>query len=418
MGGVKKSNLRRPLEVAKADAASVHVVVSARSLVAELKNLSDWAESITLIFAWASSANGTAPHWKALDLAKIERALIGVHFNQTEPEALRVLMDLGVLRVFGGSNGVFHPKVVVGVRGTFCRAIIGSSNFTAGGYGSNVEVNVVIAGDLSSATISTVLAFADAQWGHWKTFEPDKEWLKNYEIAWQQRPTPPRTPHSPGPDRVEGEGDLKVSFDDYFRIVVAQENRILADGDTIRVFDDERGSYLQEAEACRAAFAAYKKFAKMPVDLRRLVAGWGDKSSGYFGRMVGAGYFKQVVLDHPTAIGEHLDRVPLVGKVSAKLAVDVLEGLLGVRGVAIGTATRLLTMKRPDLFLTVNRANRERLREVLGSSPVTAHGYLKLHQKLWAMPWAAESEPINEDQRRVWAARVGLLDAIFYDPQA
>lgn len=397
--------------------ANVRVVITAKALVAELVAVSAWADTIDIMFAWASSSGGTAPHWKAIDLGKIRRAVIGVHFNQTEPAALRALMALGVLRVFAGSDGVFHPKIVVGVKGDAYRVILGSSNFTAGGYGSNVEVNAVIEGRARSEPIAAVLDFANTQWRHRNTFEPDERWIEQYEVAWRERPVPPRTPHPPGKGRVKAGFDLHVGFDDYFNIVLAQEHRALADGDTIRVFDDERSSYLQEAEACRAAFVAHEKYANMPVDLRRLVAGWGDDTSGYFGRMIGAGYFKQIVLEDPAAIGKYLDRLPLSGKVSPGVATDVLKGLLSLHGVNVGTATRLMTVKRPDLFLTVNRANRERLREVLDSSPTTVSGYMKLHEKLWAMPWASAPKPDDEDHLRVWTARVGLLDAVLYQPK-
>lgn len=361
---------------------TTRIIVDSKSLVAELASLSAWAEHIDIVFAWASSSGGSAAHWKALDLKKVRRAVIGVHFNQTEPAALRSLLALGVVRVFAGSDGVFHPKVVIGRKGERCRVILGSSNFTAGGYGSNVEVNAVIEGDASDEPVAAVIKFADAQWKHRKTFVPDEKWLQKYDISWKDRPRPPKSPRPPeavGP--VMTEVDLEVSFDDYFELILSQENRLLADQDTIRVFDAPDSSYLQEAEACRAAFAAQPAFAKMPVASRKLVAGWGAETSGYFGRMTGAGYFKQVVLEKPATIGAYLDRLPLSGTVSRVLAEDVLKGLMGVNGVALGAATRLLTVKRPDLFLTVNNANKERLRQVMGSSPTTVGGYLALHER-------------------------------------
>ncbi len=396
----------------------VRVVVTAKAMVAELAALSEWADAIDIIFAWASSSGGNAPHWKAIDLSKVRRAIIGVHFNQTEPEALRALMDLGVVRVFVGSDGVFHPKVVVGVKGKTHRVILGSSNFTGGGYGSNVEVNAVIEGDLASEPIAAIVGFANAQWKHRKTFKPDEKWLKKYEAAWRDRPKPPKTPRPPDPVGLPmAEADLDVDFENFYELILSQENRLLADQDTIRVFDAPDSSYLQEAEACQAAFAAHPAFAKMPEDSRRLVAGWGDDTSGYFGRMTGAGYFKQMALEDPAAIGKHLDRLPLAGKVTKVLAQEVLEGLLSLNGVGLGVATRLLTVKRPDLFLTVNNANRERLREVMGGSPTTVGGYIKLHERLWALPWFSATEPEDQDRQRVWAARVGLLDALLYEPK-
>lgn len=396
---------------------STRVLTTSAALVAELAALSAWADAIDIVFAWASSSGGTAPHWKAIDLGKVRRAVIGVHFNQTEPVALRALMNLSVVRVHGGTDGVFHPKLVVARTGDQVRAIVGSSNFTAGGYGANVEVNVVMEGGAADPPLAALLAFVDAQWRHRHTFVPDERWLDKYERAYAERPSPPKSPHPPGRGDVRGEADLDVDFEAYFDLLIDQENKRLADGDTIRVFDHERSSYLQEAEACREAFVAHPKFAKMPLDRRKLVAGWGEDTSGFFGRMTGAGYFKEAVIDDPAVVGKHLDRLPTAGSVSPELARSVLEGLVGVRGIALGAATRLLTVKRPDLFVAVNNANRARLREVLDASPTTVGGYFKLQERLWALPWFSAPEPEDDDRRRVWAARVGLLDALLYEPK-
>ncbi len=396
--------------------SEIKVVGGGAALVKELEALIDWAHDVDLAFAWASSANGRAPHWNALNFGKVRRAIIGVHFNQTEPAALEVMSRFGVLKVVAETSGVFHPKVALGLREGRGRAIIGSSNFTPGGYGANVELNTVIEADLADPAMSAVVRFMEAQWSSTRAFVPNERWLADYAAAWARRPNPPPTPPPPGAGQVATPEDLDVTFPEYFDLVVAQERRTLANGDPIRVFDDaERGSYLQEAEACSAAFAAHSAYAEMPVDDRKRVAGWGDQTSGYFGHMMGAGRFKNLVLEHPEVLGKYLDRIPLTGIVSRLLAGEVLEGLLDADGVALGTASRLLTVKRPDVFLTLNSANRERVRTIFGSAPTTVGGYLSLHDRIWKLPWAKAPRPEGEAEGRVWAARVALLDALLYE---
>jgi len=328
---------------------------------------------------------------------------------------LRAFAKRKVLKVVAETSGVFHPKLVIGVKGDEVRAIVGSSNFTGGGYGFNAELNVLIEGASEDPALASILAFADAQWHSLFAFVPDHAWLESYETAWSKRPKPPKAPAPPGPRRVARESDLNIDFARFFEVIAAQELRLLACGHRIRVFDADVGSYLQEAEACQAAFALGPGFVDIQTSKQKLIAGWGDESTGYFGSMKGAGRFMALVLHKPVLVARHLDRLPLTGPVSREVADDVLRGLVSIRGVALGTASRLLTVKRPDLFLTVNSANKDRISEVFDAVPSTVEQYLALHDRIWSFPWASEAAPDRDVERRVWAARVALLDAVLYE---
>ena len=88
----------------------VRVLADPPATHAALHDLTKWAEAIDLTYAWASSAGGAAPHWKTLPLARVRRAVIGIHFAQTEPHVLRALHELKVLRVVADTGGVFHSN--------------------------------------------------------------------------------------------------------------------------------------------------------------------------------------------------------------------------------------------------------------------------------------------------------------------
>ena len=49
-------------------------------------------------------------------------------------------------------------------------------------------------------------------------------------------------------------------------------------------------------------------------------------------------------------------------------------------------------MKRPDLFLCVNMANKDRLLELFGVYPQTYKSYLKFTRELLDMPWASSTK--------------------------
>jgi hypothetical protein len=381
------------------------VITEQGELLRAYVDLVNWASELHLVYAWASSGGGSAPHWAALDLKKVRKAVIGTHFAQTEPAALAAINDRGVLKVIPETAGVFHPKVLLGTLDGHTRAIVGSSNFTGGGFGKNTEINVLLEGLSAVQPMQDIIGFVNDQWNRPDAGKPTPAWLKEYERRWRLRPRPPAAPPlGSKPTRAPLiPADVNVDFDMYYDLIADQDGRRLKGGDTIYVFDREKGSYLQEAEACRAGFRASRKFAAMPRDARRLIGGWGEDTTGFFGSMRGAGRFMHTVLAAPATIAKYLDKLPLTGKVETKLIGQVLGGLVGIDGISIGTASRLLTVKRPDLFLSVNNANRAGIKALFGGAPWNGVGqYLALHDQLWALPWFNSDAPEAGDPLRVW----------------
>jgi len=343
---------------------AVQLCSSPASSLAALKELCGWATDLRLAYAWATSNDGKASHWKALPLDKVTQATIGIQFAQTEPAALRALLGCGqgVLKVVEDTGGVFHPKVIVGLRGAEARALIGSSNFTTGGFFGNTELNVLLAGRASEAPLREILEFVAQQWTHPRAFVPGEDWLLRYERAYDTRPRPKPVPKADEQQKllVHEESDLDVGWDDYYALIEQQERRSLSNGFEIHVFDHPLGSYLQEIEHCQESFRSHPKFADMPLDERKLVAGFGG-TSGYFGRMGGAGYYKNMIIERPEEIGPLLDAIPVEGRPTDAKVLAFVEAASAIHGVSLATATRLLIAKRPDVFLSVNGASRDRI---------------------------------------------------------
>lgn len=90
-----------------------------------LRELAFRSDTIHMAYAWAHSGNGQADHWQAIPLDKVSRAVIGAHFVQTEPYALRQLPAHDRLRVVDNADGVFHPKFLIGLSGTDATVIVG-----------------------------------------------------------------------------------------------------------------------------------------------------------------------------------------------------------------------------------------------------------------------------------------------------
>jgi hypothetical protein len=318
------------------------------------------------------------------------------------------------LRVVEDTGGVFHPKIVVGIKGTQAKALLGSSNFTNGGFKGNTELNVVIEGDARTGQLTEARAFIEQQWTHPRTFVPDTAWLIKYEKAYKARPKPKPLGGTSARILLRKETDLDIQWDAYFRLIEQQERRMLSTGSPIHVFDHPDASYLQEIATCQTHFRQFPSFASMGLNERKFVAGFGE-TSGYFGRMVGAGNFKKMVIERPNEIGTLLDAIPAIGAPTDRQVIDYLDGASAIHGVSIGTATRLLIAKRPDVFFSVNGASADRIKQVFGGVPKRADQYLTLMKRLWAKPWFKSPEPIDKHQRRIWRVRVAILDAVMYE---
>lgn len=381
-----------------------------------LVSICAWAEDLFLAYAWVTSGNGQAAHWRALPLDKIRRAIIGIQFAQTEPRALRSLVALGgeVTRVIDDTGGVFHPKLIIGRKGHGLRALIGSSNLTSGGFSGNTELNLLLEGTIDEEPLKDFLTFVETQWTHPRAFVPDEDWLVRYEGAYAKRPAPKPVRVPPEKIVINSADDLDIDWSDYFRLIEQQERRMLSSGAQIHVFDHEEASYLQEIEQCQQLVARHPVFAKMPLDERKFVAGFGG-SSGYFGRMAGAGSFMNMVIERPEEVGPLIDAIPLTGPVTEAQARKYLAGAMAIYRVKLGAATRLLIAKRPDLFLPVNGASVDRIKRVFGSAPRSAAQYIALMDRIWAMPWFNSDQPTDAHQLRVWRVRVAILDAVMYE---
>ena len=175
----------------------------------------------------------------------------------------------------------------------------------------------------------------------------------------------------------------------------------------------------------RNAFAQYPIFSDMPTDLRRAVAGLPSEmisNSGWFGSMVGAGRFKNVIGTNSAQISLALSRLPAHGPVDREHYNAFIEDYIaafpqGRHG--IGTATRLLAMKRPDVFVCVDSKNRRDLCKELGivQSGLDYDRYWsEIVDRVRDSPWWQAPKPKDLDDAEVWKSRAAFLDAIFYAP--
>ena len=101
------------------------------------------------------------------------------------------------------------------------------------------------------------------------------------------------------------------------------------------------------------------------------------------------------------------------------LAFDAYERMREFNGIGRGIATRLLSLARPDRFVSVNKGSQNRLAQYSGLNPRTlgtTGNYRRLLKFIYKQRWFRAPEPDNRLEASIWGMRAALLDCFVYWP--
>jgi HKD family nuclease len=390
------------------------LISTSGELAKQLKRLIKTYPRISIATAWASAKTDV---FEALvqNKGRIAQAVIGTHFYQTDPDVLDRFVGSKTVKFILQPDGVFHPKVYLFWSEDAWEVIVGSPNLTVGALTKNSEMSLLI----SSNDHQPELKFevADVIANYWAEAEIiSRKDADNYRILWELKTR-----------------ELKKVAD------IFGEKKASKPAVQSSVMPMDWASYLAEVKkdkthgfeerlamlrAVREQFDQHEKFNDIPFDARRGIAGLDSETipnPKWFGSMTGAGKFYSLINKEHEAFSIALDEIPRVGEVRKEHYDRYIteykkaypEGRHG-----LGTATRLLSMKRPDVFLCVDSKNLDKLAKDVGIVKAGL-GYQRYWEevvlRLMEAPWWQSPEPTNATENAVWQARAAMLDAIFYD---
>ena len=379
-------------------------------------------KSIRWAVAWASC--NTKLFTKLVESKhKIDQLIVGIHFYQTDPDFIEEFLDHPNVKFVMNPNGVFHPKLYLFENEDntwFC--VTGSSNFTNGGLSTNSEVAVGF--DSDGVDSKTNYVAIDSRLNAYFDSDSARALTKNelsaYRAMWkrQQRRleslsgTYTKSTKKKNPKTSPLDVPLFVmDWPQYYEIA-----------------KDDKGVHTTEGrlrvlETAHVFFSNNDRFSDMDDDARRGIAGIYETKEIdwlWFGSMKGHGFFKQAINNNVPQISVALDEIPLTGEVTEDHFDQYLIKIkIAFENVGVGTATRLLAMKRPDYFVCLDSKNRDKLCEAfkipknVGLDDYWALVVARLMDSNW---WNA-SEPPDPHQRRIWRGRAAFLDVMFYDPK-
>ena len=378
------------------------LISSNKKLVSTLSRLVETYSEVTFAVAWASSGNSVFELIEKHS-SRITRAIIGTHFYQTHPDVLEIFQGEANVRFVLQPDGVFHPKLYLFRSNDRWEALIGSANLTSGALSTNSEVMLLLGGAEKEPTTlrDEIVSLIDR---YWQMAKPvNKSEAAAYREVWERK--------QPALRRLTGSSVMSMTWDHYFDEVKT---------DPYHGFEKR----CELLATVRKAFEKYRTFASMALPLRKTIAGLPNEQEsrwGWFGSMLGAGYYHQAVNENNKHLSQALEEIPLRGVVTRleyeKYIAEFIKAFPKGRH-GIGLASRLLALKRPDQFVCLDSKNQRGLCSDFGiaRSGMTYDRYWdEIIERILGAPWWNSKRPRNAKEAAVWDGRAAMLDAIFYE---
>lgn len=357
--------------------------------------------------------------------SKVTRIVIGTHLYQTDPEVLRCFMSVAGSKVLPPTGRLFHPKLYIFTMGQSMCAVIGSHNLTRGAFGGkNIEASVLIEGVASDKIFKQFHRFIAKGWDVAEVIDEDSflfAYEKQYEAnrrnraalkKFQRLKKPLVNSSKPSPHDLNWDGFVARVKSDLHHSLEGRLNLLNRAG---QLFTKRRTFAHMNALERKAIAGTY---APRETGLDGIDWGW-------FGSMCGQGDFKNLVNEPSELLSRALDHIPTTEEVTEDqydaFIEDFNEAFKGKdhKG-GIATASRLLTMKRPDQFVAVNDANRRGICNAFG----VAHSTLR-PDNYWerivvptmSTMWWQYPRPRDGLEGPIWDNRAAFLDSIYYTPK-
>ena len=406
---------------------TVRILTSHGESTAALVEQTQQCLSATWAIAWAT------PN-KVFDAAlasigKFRKLVVGTHGCLTHPECLEKLGPFPQVAIRRSGKGyeLFHPKLYVFEHMDHYTVVVGSHNLTKGAFERNVELSTLTEFAKDDPAALKLLTFMHEE-SHNSLCAPySPAFLKRYQdlyrLARKQRRDLEKLVIDVPSSSTENQRRTAPIYMPWHQFYEQARH-------------DQAGSLEQRLKVLRYIrdlFKKYPNFADMGLSDRQRIAGLAsgkmckedDVEWNLFGSMnVGDAYgqpYGDLVQNQAEAVAKALAHIPLEGPVTQQdwdaYWADLKAPLPDDgKGLGPASATRLVCMKRPDYFVSVNSRSAANLATQLD----IAKGELSDVGKYWdtviapvmMTPWWTADRPTDPKQAEVWYFRAALLDVL------
>ena len=413
---------------------SIFVLTSKHDIMAKiitnLKELSELFidccnkyEYISFVTAWAGKSNAVIDALYE-NRSKIVHSSIGLQFYQTAPEFIDRFWNVEEIQYCkNNSTDVFHPKAYLFFNedGSKWSVLIGSSNLTNGGFARNKECNVLLTSETDDNHIfNSVKDMIEDCWLYSSILSP-KEFEVYEENASIQKPylKQLRKPVCPEINNLDWDGYMKRMADNQ-------------DEGTIESASNK--TRLSLLDTAQRLFKEYKSLKFFPEEYAEAIVGLKRDFKGiddwcFFGSMTANGVFKSnFKKKYLTGLSEALDIIPQDGQVKESQFNRFVQAVRKVTKYKdpITLCTRMLAMKRPDIFVCAagrsskngNDSTMSKLcsllkldRKTLSIDNYWSLIILNIQKSDW---YQTDVDSIAEEEKKIYTYRAAMLDALYY----
>lgn len=377
-------------------------------------------ENISFASAWASASSKA---FKTLmqNKNKIYKIVVGIHFYQTNPNFIKEFINDEKVKFITNPSGIFHPKIYLFSNDeNNWQCLIGSANFTKSAMERNTEIMTCItSNDINSEEIYYKLV-SEIESYHKRAIIFTNEDLVSYQKIWNKK--------------LKTMDNLQDKFSQDFNIKPIYKSKIIT-LDWIdffnRVKNDKNNSFDTRLLLLKKAkqYFSDNEFKEISEQNRLKIAGiikWDNNLNWhYFGNMGNARIFANSIKieSRINSLSNALNHIPSDGEVNKIHYMNFINSFKDKNrgwGYGIATVSRILAMKRADVFFCLTRGNGELLYKDFGiKKEIKTHDYERywdeIIERIYKSEWYNTKKPDNKIEKELWENRVAMLDAIFYD---
>ncbi len=399
------------------------LITDSKILEKQFLRLLDKYSEYYWLTAWASSKSMSFDKL-VKNKQKIRKIIVGIHFYQTHPDFIETFLDSENVKYVKQPEGTFHPKIFLFYNNeSDWEILVGSANFTKAAFTVNTEISTLINStdkDASELLMQT-LNIIDSTWENSKYFDANE--LNDYRTIWKNfRPKIKSLSGSYGKTTSNGKNKNKPLH----LASIAKKNwkTFMSEVNNEQYHSlDER---LEVLRISKEMFSEVNSFMDLSTEKRKFIAGIDNNSNEkygvdckYFGSMVGSGTFKNRIIENDLNISKALDEIPLSGQITKIHYNRFLQYYSKTfEGNYLGTATRLLAMKRPDVFICLDSKNKSALCRDFGiiQSGLDYERYWEdIILRIYDSEWWLNPKPNNDKEKQVSDSRAAFLDSLYYE---
>ncbi len=342
--------------------------------------------------------------------SKIEKMIVGLNFTRTTPRFIKSFMSNKKVRFLELDSHTFHPKFYFFYNSpSDWSLIIGSSNFTKGGFGLNMEACVLInSEDKQNDFYKQCTDYINNVWEQSSRLRYAD--FSKYKAKFEKQKKEHLYDKYKFPLTKYGAIIDTLSWKEYVK-------RVMKDKDSVEV----RCQILKKAHELFNKYSSFKDFPdnerKCVAGIQRELPGMEDVDWGFFGTCSSNGKFTKAIIDNHTKLVKAIDVIPLEGEVTAEQYKKYCSIWKKEFKEPVALASRLLAMKRPDLFVCINSRNRKLLCNefAISQSPLSMDSYWnEIVSRIQTSAWYKDSSPKSIYEKELRSYMAAMLDSIYY----